>query len=1208
MVKFLLLSTIDNTRELRDAVSELKAEHRDILSLRKIYLNDLEKGQISLDEIERELDASQIILVDIRGQGKMSDSLQALLPQTKATIVVLIGGSYQIFAFTRMGSFKGSDIFKGDRQMDVDSFIKTKRFSELTKKIGSVLPFGKLKDMRNWVIAQQYYANYGKENLKGLLLFLAKEYGGARTKNIPPPRKMLDFGIWWPNKGFFSELVEFQREIKWDRTKPTIGVFIYSDMHLEDCAPAVREFITTIGGRANIIPVFSKVEYNLEAISKYFFSGDTPAIDLMINMQYFRLHGGPYGGTPEPTYDLLRRLNVPVIIGFHLYTTEIEEWRGSTKVNPLEVVLGTVLPELDGCIEPLMVSGLVPLGRDESIGAEVKECQAIPERVANLVDRALNWVNLRQKSNEDKKIALVLYDYPPGEANIGSAGYLDSLASLEIFLQKLAADGYRVEMPSGKLLDTLITRGVVNSPRFKSSSPEIAVSRERYIEWCSELPREVQQELQQHWGPPPGEIMVEGNKLLIPGIILGNIFVGLQPSRGVHEDPQKAYHDKDLPPHHQYICFYKWLEKEFKADALIHWGMHGTLEFTKGKEVALSESCYPDILVGNVPHLYYYWVGNTSESTIAKRRGYAVTISHASPPTTFSDLYGASLELEDLVPEHDKAEDRDKERLRGLINEKVSELNLDAPDLEALKLLLYRLKRRLIPKGLHIIDQKLEAASMVSYLTSVLRLGREVPSLQGILAERRGSSQEELTKNPKLAEEIEEEAQHLVTKLLEGNQVDIPEEIKHYILELESRIDQSDESGALFKALSGEYLLPNLGGDPIRTPGVFPVGRNMYEFDPRLIPTHTALRVGEEAASNVLSKFYEKHGRYPESLGLVLWGFETVKPGGDTIAQILSYLGVRLVSKASPWFKDLELIPLEELGRPRTDVVITICGIFRDLFGTHIDLLNKAVELAAGAEEPPERNYVRKHYLESRGKFGELAKARIFGPSESEYATSMRTLVESSNWREEGELAASYDDSMSHAYWGGRTVRTPELFQSLVSQIDVISQERDNTEYEFTDLDHYYEFFGGLARSVKEKRGEYPEQWVVDTTEENLEIEDVEKVIDRATRTRTLNPKWIDGMLGHDFHGAQKVAQRVEYLLGLQATTGRVKEWLFDQGAQILLFDEEMRRRLVANNKYATLDLAERMLEAHDRGYWQATPEELEKLKTMILDMETWLE
>ena len=333
-----------------------------------------------------------------------------------------------------------------------------------------------------------------------------------------------------------------------------------------------------------------------------------------------------------------------------------------------------------------------------------------------------------------------------------------------------------------------------------------------------------------------------------------------------------------------------------------------------------------------------------------------------------------------------------------------------------------------------------------------------------------------------------------------------------------------------------------------------------------------------------------------------------MKTGGDTIAQILSCLGVRLVTRASPWFKELELIPLEELGRPRVDVVITICGIFRDLFGTHIELLNKAVNLAASADEPVEHNYVRKHYLEARGEFGELARARIFGPSESEYATSMRTLMESSNWREEKELAASYDDSMCHAYWNGRIDRALELFQSLASRIDVVSQERDNTEYEFTDLDHYYEFFGGLARSVKEKRGEHPEQWVVDTTEENLEIEDVAKVIDRATRTRTLNPKWIEGMLDHDFHGAQKVAQRVEYLLGLQATTGRVSEWLFDQAAQTLLFDEEMRRRLVENNKYATLDLAERILEAHDRGYWQATPEELEKLKTMILDMEAWLE
>lgn len=1208
MVRLLLITTIDNTRELRDAVSEIKSEHGNILTLRKIFPNDLEKGQILREEVEEELQASQIVLVDIRGQGEMSDFLQELLPRSEATIVVLIGGSAPIFALTRMGSFRGSDIFKGDRPMDVESFIKAKRFSELTKKIGSVLPFGKLKDMRNWIIAQEYYANYGKDNLKGLLLFLLKEYSGVRVSNVPSPLSMRDFSIWWPDRGFFSELTEFQKAINWDSARPTIGVFFYGQMHFEDCAPAVREFVAKIGDRANVIPVFSKVEYNLEAISKYFFQGDTPTIDLMVNMQYFRLHGGPYGGTPEPTYDLLQRLNVPVLTAFHLYTTEIEEWRRSTKINPLEVVLGTVLPELDGCIEPLMVSGLVSRGKDESIDAEVKECEAIPERVAKLADRALRWVNLRKKRNEDKKVALILYDYPPGEANIGSAGYLDSLASLEIFLEKLAASGYRMEMPSGKLRDVLISRGVVNSPRFGNCAPEIAVSSEKYSEWYSELPEEVQQELRQHWGAPPGRIMAADDGLLVPGIILGNVFVGLQPSRGVHEDPQKAYHDKNLPPHHQYICFYKWLEKEFKADALIHWGMHGTLEFTKGKEVALSESCYPDILIGNMPHLYYYWVGNTSESTIAKRRGYAVTVSHASPPMVGSELYGAYLELEDLLAEYNQAEGKGRERLKELIDEKVKLLELDATDVEALNLMLYRLKRRLIPRGLHIIDRKLENEDMVSYLTSVLRLGREVKSLQELLAERRGYGREDLATNPELAEEAEEETRRCVAEILARREVDVPGDIKHYLIDLKGRIDRSDESGALLRALSGKYLLPNQGGDPIRTPGVFPVGRNMYEFDPRLIPTHIALQVGEETASCLLDRFYEKHGSYPESLGLVLWGFETVKTGGDTIAQILSYLGVRLVSRASPWFKDLELIPLEELGRPRVDVVVTICGIFRDLFGTHIDLINKALALAAEAEEPPERNYVRKHYLDARNKFGELAKARIFGPSESEYATSMRTLVESSSWRDEEELAASYDDSMGHAYWGGKTVRAAELFQDMVSRIDVVSQERDNTEYEFTDLDHYYEFFGGLVRSVKEKRGEYPEQWVVDTTEENLEIEDVEKVIDRATRSRTLNPKWVDAMLEHDFHGAQKVAQRVEYLLGLQATTGSVKTWLFDQAAKTLLFDERMRRRLTKNNSYATLELAERMLEVHNRGYWQATPEEIDKLKALILDMETWLE
>jgi len=352
----------------------------------------------------------------------------------------------------------------------------------------------------------------------------------------------------------------------------------------------------------------------------------------------------------------------------------------------------------------------------------------------------------------------------------------------------------------------------------------------------------------------------------------------------------------------------------------------------------------------------------------------------------------------------------------------------------------------------------------------------------------------------------------------------------------------------------------------------------------------------------------KKYGRYPESVGIVLWGFETMKTGGDTIATILSLLGVRIKHKKSPWFKELEVIPLEELGRPRIDVVITICGIFRDTFGTHIDLINRAIEMVAKLDEPLEKNFIRKHYLQNKKELKDLALARIFGPSPTEYATSMRTLVESSSWKDEKDLVKSYDDSMSYAYFKGKIERNERAFSNILKTIDIVTQERDNTEYEVTDLDHYYEFLGGLSRTVQDKRGEKAEVMVIDSTEEDVVVEDLKIAIERATRTRTLNPLWIEGMLKHEFHGAKKIKDRVEYLLAFAATTGKVENWIFDEVADRLIFNEEMRKRLQANNPYATMRIAELLVEAERRGYWKVEEEKLRSLRNLVLNMESEIE
>lgn len=1197
--KILALTTVNNTVTLKEAVEKIKEEYGDIVEVRKIYFDDYENPDVSLDPIEREIDSSDIILVDIRGDIRIGGELPKMLEGKDKTVVVLVAGGQHIFALTRMGKFRGDVIFKPEREREfnVHTYIKAKKFSELAKKLGKFTPFGMLKDMRNWILAQEYYNEGDAENLKNLILFLLKNYAGVKQINkVPPPKPRPPYGLYIPGLGICEDFEEYKRKIGYDASKPTVGVLLYGQMHFDDTRPIADALYDCLKNDVNLIFVFSRVEHNIEAINRYFRD-----VDLILNCQYFRIHGGPYGGEPEPTYDFLQKVDAPLLIGLRTYETEIEKWRESKQgMSPLEVVIGMTLPELDGAIEPVFVAGLQSFD-DPELG-KVKQTKVLEDRIERLGNRIKNWVSLRRKPNSEKRIAIITYNYPPGEDNLASAGYLDVFESMRVFLEKLRERGYDVRIPDN-LKDLFLSSGIVNSPNYVQKAG-IKIPADKYISWFRSLPEVVQKEVIEHWGEPPGNIMVDKGSILIPGVILGNVFLGVQPSRGVHEDPEKAYHDKDLPPHHQYLAYYLFLQKEFRVDAIIHFGMHGTLEFTKGKEVALSSECFPDVLIGDVPHIYYYWIGNTSESTIAKRRSYALCISHASPPMRSSGLYEKYIILEDLLNQYEENGD---ERTLEMIKDTAEELHLP-PDPRELRRELYKMKRKLIPYGLHVMDRKPTKEELVEYLLGVLRIDREYPSILKLVAEKEGFSWEKV-RETKLADEIETRAREVITEILDSKDPKwLPKGYGRFVRNIVENVQKSRESENLLRALEGKYIFPARGGDPIRDPDVYPSGRAMYAFDPRLIPTVAAEVRGRKAANMLIDSYLKKYGRYPETVGVVLWGFETMKTGGDTIATILSLLGVRIKHKKNPWFKELEVIPLEELKRPRIDVAITICGIFRDTLGTHIDLINRAIEMVAKLDEPPEKNFIRKHYLQNEEELKEFALARIFGPSPTEYATSMRTLIESSSWRDEEDLVKSYDDSMCYAYFKRRIERNEFAFSSILKTVDVVAQERDNTEYEVTDLDHYYEFLGGLARSVQDKKGEKAEVLVVDSTEEDVVVEDLKIAIERATRTRLLNPVWIEGMLKHDFHGAKKIKDRVEYLLGFAATTGKVENWVFDEVADKLIFDEEMRKRLQSNNPYATMRIAELLVEAERRGYWKADEERMKKLRDIVLDMESAVE
>ncbi|MGC9516070.1 MAG: magnesium chelatase subunit H [Methanomicrobiales archaeon] len=1203
-MKILALTTINNTLSLKEALDKIKKNYGKILEIKKVYLDDYEDPKVPLDDIKNWIDDADIILVDIRGDLRLARELPNLIQDENKTVVVLVWGGEDQLSLIKMGGFQGKEVtnlFKKN-SMNFDKIIRSRNINELDKS-SKFLKKEVLVDIHNWIQALDYYAHNDAENLKNLILFLAKNYifteelEDLDIADIPQPTKQPLYGLYLPYQGIYENLEDYKKSLNFSEDKPTIGILFYGGMHFDDTRPLADGVYEHLRDKANIIAVFSHVEHNIEAINKYL-----KDIDLFLNLQYFQINGGPMGGDPKPTHQYFKKQNVPYMIGLRGYETDIAEWEDKKEgLNPLEIILGITLPELDGAIEPIFSSGLESM-EDEDMG-QIKLIKVLPDRLDKLCHRMMNWIKLKNKENHEKKLAIMTYNYPPGEENLANAGYLDVFQSLELFLSKLKDSGYKLDVPEDKLNDVFLKEGVLNSPNYILKSG-LKLHQDDYISWFNDLPFSVQETMIKHWGEPPGDIMVEDDYILIPGLDLGQVFLGVQPSRGVHEDPENSYHDKELPPHHQYLAYYMYLEDIYQADAVLHFGTHGTLEFTQGKEVGLSSECFPDVLIGNLPNIYYYWVGNTSESTIAKRRSYALCLSHASPIMKSSDLYEDYLIMEDLIRQY---EDDNHEKTLELINKQAEKLHLP-PDLADIVSELYRMKRRLIPQGLHVLDKIPENQEMVDYLLGVLRIDREYTSLLKLLAKKEGKNWQKI-KDTQLSDSIEKKAKKTIESIINNEEVDwLPDGYSSFVNNIITDIKNSSESESLLSGLSGDYIMPHRGGDPIRDPEVYPTGRSMYAFDPRQIPTVAADNRGKIAAELLLDSYKDKNGSYPEQVGMVLWGFETLKTGGDTISTILSLMGIRIKQQKGPWFKEIEVIPLEELGRPRIDVTVTICGIFRDTLGTHIDLINRAVKKVASLDEPSKLNYIRKHHLQDKEEIGEKIPNRIFGPAPNEYATSMRTLVESSNWEEEEELVESYTDSMSYAYTNGTAQMNIEAFNRALERIDLVSQERDNVEYEVTDLDHYYEFLGGLSRTIQSKKGEKAEILVVDSTEEELYVEDLSVTIERATRTRILNPTWIDGMLNHDFHGAKNVKDRMEYLLGFAATTGKVENWVFDDVADKLIFDDEMRKRLQENNPYATIKMGEVLLETESRGYWDVDEEKLKKLQNLIVDMESDVE
>jgi cobaltochelatase CobN len=1124
-----------------------------------------------------------------------------------------------------------------------------------------------------------------------------------------------------------------------DPNRPSIGLLFYRAHWMSANLAFIDDFVRAIeDAGANALPVFTTSLKDCDqdhwpAAFQFFHDGNKPIIDVLISTIAFAMcesgeHGSAERGSAEraPRSRALALpftcLDVPVLQAI-CGSTARWQWQASPRgLNPLDTAMNVALPEFDGRIVTVPVSfkETGPAGKTKAQG--VVRYVSIPERMRRVAKLATRFARLRVRVNADKRVAVILTNSPGKAARIGNAVGLDAPASLMKLLEAMQEAGYRVEdVPADgdALIHSLIDRCSYDETYLTAEQLVHAAGRvpmEQYQAWFDELADVQKQQMIQQWGPPPGNAYVHDGHIALAGIELGNVFVALQPPRGYGMDPNAIYHRPDLPPTHNYYALYRWLKDVWQADAIIHLGKHGTLEWLPGKSVGLSESCYPDAFLADLPLFYPFILNDPGEGAQAKRRGHAVIIDHLTPPMTTAGAYGELAQLMQLVDEYYQVELLDPSKM-PILQRQIWDLIKDAHLEDDLKFLLQQnhgdhvhewedalteegtpvtlaqmqgrdvshmiqeldgylceLAGAQIRDGLHILGQVPQGDQMVGLLQALTRLPNlEAPSLPDALEETLCGGRFEIGRDgPANTRPIENRPPQLI-ELADrplATAADVREtidELGHHLLSLLQRydfdhrsiptvisetlrIDQehcsfvtkvltfvctrlvpalrqtTDEISNLLKGLAGRYVPPGPSGAPTRGMAhVLPTGRNFYAVDPRALPSPAAWQVGQELAREVVERFKKETGAYPQTVGISVWGTSSMRTGGDDVAEILALLGVRPVwQKENRRIVGLEVMPLSELGRPRIDVVIRISGFFRDAFPHLIQLLDEAVQLVTAQEEPLGQNYVRAHYLaeltESMAgapcegdstQAEQQARYRIFGSKPGSYGAGLLPLIDEGNWKSDADLAETYVN------WGGYAYTSDEqgidarpVFRRRLEGVQVALHNQDNREHDIFDSDDYFQFHGGMIASIRALTGKNPRHYFGASHDPaHPVVRDLKEEVLRVFRSRVVNPKWLQSITRHGYKGGLELAATVDYLFGYDATAGVVDDWMYEQVAQNYVLDPALQDFFSRSNPWALEAIAERLLEAAQRGLWdEPAPETLAALQEIHEQSEEILE
>ena len=964
-------------------------------------------------------------------------------------------------------------------------------------------------------------------------------------------------------------------------------------------------------------------------------------------------------GGDDDAWDVkhLAALDVPILQGLCL-TSSRSRWADNNDgLSPLDVATQVAVPEFDGRIIT------VPFSFKEIDADGLISYVPDLERCARVAGLAVKHAQLRRVAPADKRLAVVFSAYPTKHSRIGNAVGLDTPASAIALLKSLRDNGYRIgEVPGldasdgDALMHALIERGGQDPDWLTDgqlAGNPVRVPASRYREWFAALPDELTTAVERHWGPPPGELFVDRSadpdgEIVIAAMQLENLVILVQPPRGFGQNPVAIYHDPDLPPSHHYLATYLWLRHDFGAHAAVHLGKHGNLEWLPGKTLGLSASCGPDAALGDLPLIYPFLVNDPGEGTQAKRRAHAVLVDHLIPPMARAETYGDIARLEQLLDEHSNVAALDPGKLPAIrqqiwtlmraakMDHDLGLQGLDGPPADDSfdDMILHvdgwlcEIKDVQIRDGLHILGAAPQGEAELDLVLAILRARqlfageKHLPGLRQALG-----LAEDGTDDRAAVDAAEARARDLLAALQARgwDPAAVPDIIadpaiarilSFAAIEVVPRLaGTAGEIDQVIRALEGRYIAAGPSGSPLRgLVNVLPTGRNFYSVDPKAMPSRLAWETGVAMADSLLARYRSDYGDWPRSVGLSAWGTSAMRTSGDDIAEILALLGVRPVwDDASRRVIDMEVMTLDELGRPRIDVTVRISGFFRDAFPHVVTMLDDAVRLVAGLDESPEQNFVRAHAQVDLAEHGDERRAttRIFGSKPGTYGAGLLQLIDSRNWRDDADLAEVYTAWGGFAYGRGLDGRAATAdMENQYRRIAVAAKNTDCREHDIADSDDYFQYHGGMVATVRALTGQAPAAYIGDNTRPDaVRTRSLSEETTRVFRSRVVNPRWMAAMRRHGYKGAFEMAATVDYLFGYDATAGVMADWMYEQLTEAYVLDPENRKFLGESNPWALHGMSERLLEAVGRGMWQdPDPAVLDGLRQVLLETEGDLE